>query len=52
MRGYFPTSPVAIPIPKRLILFAPHPDDIAISLGAFAALAAGRVPTALPCHSL
>jgi LmbE family N-acetylglucosaminyl deacetylase len=32
-----------VPIPRRLILFSPHPDDIGISLGAFAAWAAGRV---------
>ncbi|HMD71235.1 MAG TPA: PIG-L family deacetylase, partial [Bryobacteraceae bacterium] len=34
-------------MPGRLILFAPHPDDIAISLGALAAWAAGRVPVTI-----
>jgi LmbE family N-acetylglucosaminyl deacetylase len=40
---HFQTNPVAIPIPGRLILFSPHPDDIAISMGAFAAWAARYV---------
>jgi LmbE family N-acetylglucosaminyl deacetylase len=44
---YFQTIPVAIPIPDRLILFSPHPDDIAISMGAFAAWAAPRVPVTI-----
>jgi hypothetical protein len=39
-----PTTPKTIPIPGRLILFSPHPDDIAISMGAFAGWAAPRVP--------
>ena len=47
MDGHFPTVPIAVPMPGRLILFAPHPDDIAISLGALAAWAAGRVPTTI-----
>lgn len=47
MSGHFPTSPVAVPIPSRLILFSPHPDDIAISLGALAAWAAGRIPVTI-----
>jgi hypothetical protein len=28
----FPTVPNAIPIPQRLILFSPHPDDVSISI--------------------
>jgi len=40
---HFQTTPIAIPIPGRLILFSPHPDDIAISMGALAAWAAPRV---------
>jgi LmbE family N-acetylglucosaminyl deacetylase len=44
---YFQTTPVAIPIPDRLILFSPHPDDVAISMGAFAAWAAPRVPVTI-----
>ena len=47
MIRYFQTIPVAIPIPDRLILFSPHPDDIAISMGAFAAWAAPRVPVTI-----
>lgn len=43
----FPTSPAAIPIPARLVLFSPHPDDIAISMGALAAWAAGRLPVTI-----
>jgi LmbE family N-acetylglucosaminyl deacetylase len=34
-------------MPGRLILFSPHPDDIAISMGALAAWAAGRVPATI-----
>jgi len=41
---HFQTIPIAIPIPDRLILFSPHPDDIAISMSALAAWAAPRVP--------
>ena len=47
MSSTFPTTPTAIPIPGRLILFSPHPDDIAISMGAFAAWAATRVPVTI-----
>ncbi len=47
MPGHFPTIPIAVPMPGRLVLFAPHPDDIAISLGALAAWAAGRVPVTI-----
>jgi LmbE family N-acetylglucosaminyl deacetylase len=47
MGGHFPTIPTAVPMPGRLILFAPHPDDIAISLGGLAAWAAGRVPATI-----
>jgi hypothetical protein len=43
----FPTSPRAIPLPNRLILFSPHPDDIAISMGALAAWASQRVATTI-----
>jgi hypothetical protein len=41
------TIPIAIPIPERLILFSPHPDDIAISMGALAAWAAPSVPVTI-----
>lgn len=44
---YFPTSPIPVPLPGKLILFSPHPDDIAISLGALAAWVAGRVSTTI-----
>jgi LmbE family N-acetylglucosaminyl deacetylase len=44
---HFETNPIAIPIPGRLILFSPHPDDIAISMGALAAWAAPRVPATI-----
>jgi LmbE family N-acetylglucosaminyl deacetylase len=44
---HFQTIPIAIPIPDRLILFSPHPDDIAISMSALAAWAAPRVPVAI-----
>lgn len=43
MSSCFPTTPIAIPIPRRLIIFSPHPDDIAIAMGAFAAWASSRV---------
>jgi LmbE family N-acetylglucosaminyl deacetylase len=45
--AHFQTIPIAIPIPERLILFSPHPDDIAISMGALAAWAAPRVPVTI-----
>jgi LmbE family N-acetylglucosaminyl deacetylase len=44
---YFPTSPILVPLPRKLILFSPHPDDIAISLGGLAAWSAGRVATTI-----
>jgi LmbE family N-acetylglucosaminyl deacetylase len=44
---YFPTSPVSIPLPDKLILFSPHPDDVAISLGALVAWSAGRISIAV-----
>jgi LmbE family N-acetylglucosaminyl deacetylase len=47
MIAHFPTHPVPVPLPARLILFSPHPDDIAISLGALASWAAGRVPAVI-----
>ena len=47
MTRHFQTTPVAIPIPRRLILFSPHPDDIAISMGAFAAWASPHVPATI-----
>src|SRR5262249_15621565 len=40
-------KPIPIPIPSHLILFSPHPDDIAISMGALAAWAAPRVPVTI-----
>ena len=47
MSTQFQTIPIAIPIPDRLILFSPHPDDIAISMGALAAWAAPRVSVSI-----
>jgi LmbE family N-acetylglucosaminyl deacetylase len=47
MSRHLPTTPIAISIPRRLILFSPHPDDIAISIGALAAWAAPRVPVTI-----
>ncbi|SRR5437762_1707933 len=44
---HFQTIPIGIPIPDHLILFSPHPDDIAISMGALAASAAPRVPVTI-----
>jgi hypothetical protein len=44
---HFQTAPIAIPIPDHLILFSPHHDDIAISMGALAAWAAPRVPVTI-----
>jgi hypothetical protein len=44
---HFQTTPIGIPIPDHLILFSPHPDDIAISMGALAAWAAPRVPVTI-----
>lgn len=47
MSSCFPTVPIAIPIPRQLILFSPHPDDIAISMGALAAWASSHVPVTI-----
>ena len=44
---HFPTIPIAFAIPERLILFSPHPDDIAISMGALVGWAAPRVPVTI-----
>lgn len=42
----FPTAEVPVPVPERLLLFSPHPDDVAISAGALAAWAAeAAIPT-------
>lgn len=43
-----PFIPAGVPVPQRFVLFAPHPDDIAISMGALAAcIALLRVPTTI-----
>jgi LmbE family N-acetylglucosaminyl deacetylase len=39
MDNFFPTHPKKVPYPSRLLLFAPHPDDICISAGGLAAIA-------------
>ena len=46
--AYLPTVPSCIPVPERFVLFAPHPDDIAVSMGALAAcIARLGIPTTI-----
>ncbi len=48
LENVIPTTPYSLPAPERLVLVSPHPDDVGISAGALAAVAArGGVPATI-----